>query len=129
MGEGALIIGLAIASALAAGLSGSDQPNTLTIGEVWFRHHELDGKPIRVRGIVTRCQSLGCPLQESTDRNSKWLGIGSSKSFDRRMSKLLGKEVVVEGRLRADCLHIYADPPSMTTRPEDGEATVVICTD
>ena len=96
----------------------------LTVGDVWARHHELDGAPIRVEGVVTRCYNLGCRLQETADQKGKWLSIGTSADFDEKVQQFLGKRIVVTGRLRADCLHVHADA-------DQGERNqhVIICTD
>lgn len=102
--------------------------SALTVSDVWAKHHELDGKMIRVQGVVTRCYRLGCQLYQSAGDQSKWLGIGTSDSFDEAVASYLGKRIIVEGRLRADCLHVMADPEEQTHRP-DGEVNVIICTD
>ena len=102
--------------------------SALTVADVWARHHALDGKVIRVRGVVAECYSLGCELYQSADDRSKWLGIGTSDTFDAAVQSYLGKQIVVKGLFRADCLHALADPANQTHRA-DGELTVVICTD
>jgi hypothetical protein len=106
------------------------QPATsaVSVADVWAHHHEFDGKMIRVHGVVTKCYSLGCRLYQSENDRSKWLSIGTSETFDDAVQPFLGKEIIVEGRLRADCLHVFADTEEETHRP-DGEVTVVICTD
>jgi hypothetical protein len=106
------------------------QPETsaLTVADVWARHHELDGKMIRVQGVVTRCYNLGCQLYPSANDQSKWLGIGSSDTFDDAVQPFIGKRIIVSGRLRADCLHASADPDNHL-RAEDGQPNFVICTD
>jgi hypothetical protein len=100
----------------------------MTVGEVWQEHHRLEGQVVRVEGIITRCYDLSCPLKESVEDGAKWLGIGTSDTFDAEVQSYLGRRIVVEGRLRGECLHTYADPKEQTHRA-DGEFVGVICTD
>ena len=95
----------------------------LTVSEVWARHHELEGSVIRVRGVIPRCYSLGCELYESKEDKSKWLSIGTSDKFDDEVETYLGKPILVEGRLRGECLHAFAD------KDTDQTEEVIICTD
>ena len=112
--------------ASCATTASAEQP--LTVSEVWLRHHELNGKMIRVQGVVMECKPLACPLQESADDKWKWLGIGTSKIFDKAVVPYLGKPIVVEGRLRADCLHIMADSKQNIPN-EHGDVVDIVCTD
>ena len=102
--------------------------SALSVADVWAKHHELDGQAIRVQGVVTNCYNLGCELYQSANDKSKWLGIGTSDTFDDAVQPFLGRRIIVAGRLRADCLHVFADQDSQTHRA-DGEPNVVICTD
>jgi hypothetical protein len=124
MGADALmrLLPLLLLGCAAAPLQGA----ALSVGDVWQKHHELEGRLVRVHGVITRCEPLGCMLRESRD-GSKWLGVGESENFDDHAARYLGKPIVVEGRLRSDCLHAYADPPEVT-QPH-GEFQGVICTD
>ena len=107
---------LLFASAAAA----HDVP--LSVGDVWARHHELDGQVLRIRGIVTNCQPLSCQLRESATAKARWLSLGSSTRFDAAVKNELGREIVVEGRLDSTCLHLFADPPSNSRE-------IVVCAD
>ena len=113
------------AVALAACATVGSHSSALTVSEVWQRHVELDGKVVRVTGVVTRCQRLGCSLRESTQPNARSLGIGTSADFDREVQPLLGGPIVVEGRLDADCLHVAAD----RAYGEHGRTDIQICSD
>ena len=123
MGGDALsrFLSLMLLAGCATPTSGS---SALTVSEVWARHHELDGKVIRVRGFVSGCRILGCALQESLGEDTKWLGIGTSGKFDKAVAPLVGRQIVVKGRLDASCLHVYADP-----RFEQNREDIIICTD
>ena len=124
MGENAVIRGLALL-ALLVGASASARLPGLTISEVWKQHVALDGQVIRVSGVVTRCQSLGCSLRENPSPTARTLGLGSSPEFDREIQHWLGLPVVVEGRLDAKCLHSRADRLTGSHRLADIE----ICMD
>lgn len=101
-------------------------PRPLSISEVWARHHELDGKQIRVQGVIVRCERLGCPIQETADPHSKGLGIGTSAEFDEQALRNLGKTFVVEGKFDAECLHVRADEDVQKASEDE---LFVVCTD
>jgi len=96
-----------------------------TVGEVWKNHVALDGKIIRVSGVVTHCELLGCSLLENVGPDSKSLSIGGSDKFDSAIQSRLGMPVVIEGRLDATCLHGMADRKF----GQHGVKDVIICTD
>ena len=90
-----------------AGCATMKQPaDTLSVYEVAKRHAELDGKIIRVRGVVKYCQHLSCVLY-STDNRDHFLSLGTSPSFDDAIDLHLGHEVVVEATLNDDCVQDF----------------------
>ena len=105
--------------------SASAEPvgDALTVADVWQRHHELDGRIVRVSGVVTRCYRYGCNLLASMSENAKWIGMGGTAEFDQTIQPLLGKQIVVEGRLDARCLHASAD------EKYPANLDVVVCSD
>ena len=66
-------------------------------------------------------------LRESPQDGSKWLGIGASDQFDDEVQAYLHKPIVVEGKLRAECLHTYVDEDDGLAHV--GKGYTVICTD
>lgn len=92
------------------------------VEDVIARHHELDGKRIRVHGWLGNCWSNSCGLFSSADEDAALrLSIGSSKSFDLKARSLKGRHVEIEATVDAGCMHIkYDEPP-----PENSE----ICLD
>ena len=111
---------LLVAACVAAPTA--DRP--LTVSEVWARHHELDGKLIRVEGVIEQCYRLGGPLKESLGPEAKHLNVGTSESFDVAVQQFVGKRIVVAGRLRTDCMHVSADEDR-----GERDGSVIICTD
>jgi len=124
MGRDTLIRGLCLLTLLLAA-SGSARLPGLIVPEVWKQHIKLDGQVIRVSGVVLRCQQLGCSLRENPSPSARTLGLGSSPEFDRAIQSRLGLPIVVEGRLKADCLHSRAD----RLTGNHGRTDIVICTD
>lgn len=96
-----------------------------SIREVWKNHVALDGRVIRVRGVVKNCYALSCSLLEHGGRGARRLGIGTSKQFDRAIQSRLGLPVTVEGRFDARCLHAFADREF----GDHGRDELVVCTD
>jgi hypothetical protein len=97
----------------------------LTVTDVWARYLELDGKLIRVKGVVTNCKPRGCMLEVQAGDTSKWLGIGASRRFDQQVQRFLGKPIIVEARLDTTCLRPLIESP----RVVDGQVEEVVCVD
>ena len=117
--------GVAILFAVLAGgcatVPTSEYP-ALTSAEIWERHHELDGQKIIVRGWLQYCKRLGCRITDSRSDRDPGLSIGRSASFDRDVSGLIGRQVIVAGELDASCLHVSVHGPN-----PDG--SMVVCAD
>ncbi|WP_300975228.1 hypothetical protein [Sphingomonas sp. LHG3406-1] len=117
-----LLGGLAL---VAAELPAPAKPPAYSIREVWQYHQVLDGQVIRVRGIVTKCQDLGCSLREHGGMDARTLAIGTSADFDRRIQSRLGAVVTVEARFDPTCLHDRADKQF----GHGGSGEILVCTD
>nr|WP_294849926.1 hypothetical protein [uncultured Sphingomonas sp.] len=96
-----------------------------TVTEVWKNHVALDGKVIRVSGVVGRCRGLDCTLLENHSKEARRLGIGRSEDFDRTIQSRLGQIVVIEAKFDATCLHAAAD----MAFGDHGKSDTVICLD
>ena len=79
---------------------------TLSVLEVSRQRDALDGKVIRVGGLVRNCQRLSCALVSPTNERH-YISIGRSESFDRDIQHALNREVVVEGRLNQSCVNDF----------------------
>ena len=120
MARGAAIL-FAVLVCGCATIPTSEHP-ALTSAEIWERHHELDGQKIIARGWLQYCEPLGCRITDSRSDRDPGLSIGSSASFDREVTGLIGRQVIVAGELDATCLHISVHGPN-----PDG--SMVVCTD
>ena len=109
-----LVVGCATPAAYGA--------QELSSAEVWEHHHELDGRTIEVRGWLQYCESLGCRIADSREDRDPGLSIASSVPFDRAVYGLIGREILISGRLNSDCLHTFVDSPKV-------DRSQIICTD
>ena len=121
-----MILFALLASTAPAEVPAPAKPPAFSIREVWEHHAALDGKLIRVRGVVTNCRPLGCSLREHGSKGARHVAIGTSADFDRRIQSRLGELVTVEGRFDATCLHGQADR-DFPHGPASEQ--VVVCTD
>jgi hypothetical protein len=116
----ALLAGSLALSAAAA----ADAP-VLTVADVIARHEALNSQIVRVRGwLLYPCQPTGCGIRASKKKKSAGVSIGGSAEFDRAVAaeKALGREIVVEGRIKRDCFDHSKDQPRDPSRD-------VICLD
>ena len=95
----------------------------LTVREVVEQYEQLDGKIVRVVGVVYGCQMLGCSLLDAGHPRDYSFGLGTAPGFDEQMRLHLRKRIIVEGRLDATCLH------TGETKLPNGQIGVIICTD
>jgi len=79
------------------------KPAALSVLEVSRRSEGLNGKVVRVTGIVRHCQRLSCALLSPTNENH-FLSIGRSDAFDRDVRRVLGHEIVIEATLDDRCV-------------------------
>jgi hypothetical protein len=75
----------------------------LSVLEVSRQSGVLNGKVIRVTGIVRNCQRLSCALLSPVNEQH-FLSIGKSDSFDRAVQRVLGREIVIEATLNDRCV-------------------------
>jgi len=88
---------------LAACASAQARPVALSVLDVSRQSEALNGKVIRVTGVVRDCQRLSCALLSPTDARH-FLSIGNSDAFDRSIRRVLGREIVIEATLNNRCV-------------------------
>lgn len=93
------------------------------VRDVVRNSNKLDGKVIRVVGIVYRCQQLGCDLLDAKKPAEFGFGLGTNPGFDEEVRLNLRKKIIVEGQVDATCLH--QGERSLPT----GQTEMIICTD
>ena len=81
----------------------SAKPTALSVYEVGKQNEALNGKTIRVVGVVRHCQRLSCALESPTNERH-FISIGTSKTFDHAVKGLLGREIIVEATLDNGCV-------------------------
>ena len=123
------IVGLIGLNLVASGCAHSQHDDTASnIEELFAKHVELDGKSVRATGYLTICKRTYCEIaarKNRKDRANSRLSIGSSDWFDRRVRNLVGRKIIVEGVLNAECMHSAADK----TYPHGEVENPVICLD
>jgi hypothetical protein len=101
-------------------------------GDIPRSAQELNGKKVVVRGWLPHCHRLSCPLfssqadaeaAEKSVAGKSWISIGSTRSFNRAVWKKTPAEIVLVGRVNADC--IQPPPP----RIEGEQQVIVLCAD
>jgi hypothetical protein len=75
----------------------------LSVHELSQQREALNGKVVRVAGVVKHCQRLSCAL-EAPDNERYFVSIGKSDAFDRTVQHVLGREIVVEATLDDSCV-------------------------
>ena len=100
------------------------KPAALSVHEVSQQQDALNGKVIRVSGVVRHCQRLSCALISPTNK-LHFISIGNSETFDQDIRQHLNREVVVEGMLDSRCVNdfdlgdyaVCADRPDSLANP------------
>jgi len=96
--------------------------------------HALDGETVKVRGYMASCAGYDCGLFASEQAHKDFwrvvenqsgnqdlpdfLSIGYDEEFDRKAAPLMGRYVVVTGRVHDECRDLLGQPQCTDRAPD-----------
>ncbi len=89
-----------------------DTKGAMTVTQLIDTGQSLQGQRVRVAGWLTQCGEQKCLLASARSVGPNDYAIGIGKGLDEKLSPLVGKQIVLEGRFDGECIY-YDDPTQL----------------